>query len=415
MVSGHAAQGTCRLDPDPDGGRGEIGQRYLFHLDDLHRVRVRARRDGALAGLVPGLVQDGLPAVGAEVEDPVHLAADRRDGGADGVGRVEVLRPDDLADAGYPVGNQDAATADGDERAVLLGGLHPVDRLGEHHVGPGQRLGEHPLVAADPGRPARAGRAQGGPPGSDRAVGQRGRRPAEHQGLLRQQVADAARPDADAGRAGGHHGAPAEGDRDQVRHSEVGPDPADLDALSRLPRETVGQHADIGGGAADVGHQRIRHPGEERGAADAVGRAAADGQHRIAQGLVQAHQGAVVLREERHRPQAVRGQRVLHRTGHVAGHPGQGAVQDGGVLPLEQPDRADLVAERGVHVAELALDHLGGQQFMARRDRGEHAGEHDAVGRATDLAEEPRDGVGVERGQFLAVELDPAVHDRGAH
>ena len=58
MVSGHAAQRARRLDPDPDGGRGEVGQRYLFHLDDLHRVRVRARRDGPLAGLVPRLVQD---------------------------------------------------------------------------------------------------------------------------------------------------------------------------------------------------------------------------------------------------------------------------------------------------------------------------------------------------------------------
>jgi hypothetical protein len=415
MIIRHAAQGACRLDPDPDGGRGEVGQRYLFHLDYLHRVRVRARRDGAFAGFVPRLVQDGLPAVGAQVEDPVHLAADRRDGGADGIGRVEVLRPDDLADARYPVGNQDAAAADGDERAVLLGGLHPVDRLGEHHVGPGQRLGQHPLVAAEHVRPARAGQAQGGPPGRHRAVCQRGRCPAEHQRLLRQQVADAARPDAEPGRAVGHHRAPAEGDRDQVRHPEVGPDAADLDALGRLPREAVGQHADIGGGAADVGHQRIGHPGEEGGAADAVGRAAADRQDGIAQGLVEAHQRAVVLREERHRPQAVRGQRGPHRPRHVAGHAGQGAVEDGGVLPLEQPDRADLVAERGVHVAEFALDHLGGEQLVTRRDRGEHAGDRDAVGRAADLAEEPRDGIGVERGQVLAVELDPAVHDRGAH
>ena len=78
-----------------------------------------------------------------------------------------------------------------------------------------------------------------------------------------------------------------------------------------------------------------------------------------------------------------------------------------------RPDRADLVAERQVHLAELALDHLGRLELVARRDRGEHAGDRDAVGLVADLAEEPGDGVGVERGQVLPVELDPAVHDRG--
>ncbi|HTQ91369.1 MAG TPA: hypothetical protein VMK84_17930, partial [Streptosporangiaceae bacterium] len=193
----HAAQGARGLDPDPDRGRGEVGERDLLHLDDPHRLRVGAGRDGPLAGLVARLVEDGLPAVGAEVEDPVHLAADRRDGGADGVGRVEVLRPDDLADAGYPVGNQDAAAADGDERTVLLGGLDPVDRLGEHHVGPGQRLAEQPPVAADPVRAAIAPGAEVRPARRDRAVGQRRRRPAEDQRVALQQVADAARADAD--------------------------------------------------------------------------------------------------------------------------------------------------------------------------------------------------------------------------
>jgi hypothetical protein len=150
VVFWHAAQGACRLDPDPDRRGGEVGQRDLFYLDDLHCFRVRARRDRALASLVPRLIEHGLPAAGSGVEYPVHLAADRRDGGADGVGRVEVLWPDDLADARYPVGNEDAAAADGDQRTVVPGGLHPVDRLCEHHVGPGQRLGEQPPVTADP-------------------------------------------------------------------------------------------------------------------------------------------------------------------------------------------------------------------------------------------------------------------------
>ena len=420
MVLRHAAQGARGLDPHPDRGGGEVGQRDLFHLDNLHRLGVRSRRDRALASFVPRFVEDSLSAVRAVVEYPVHLAADRGDGGADGVGRVEVLGPDDLADARYPVRDQDAATADGDERAVVPGGLHPVDRLGQHHVRPGQRGGEQPQVTADPlravrraaqGRPAQRGPAEGRPPARDRAVRQRGGGPAEGQRLLLQQVADAARPDADVAVVAGHHRAAAERDGDQIRHPEVGADAADLHPLRGFPREPVDQHSEIRGGAAHVDHQRIGDAGEERGAADAVGRAAADREDRVPQGLIQAHQRAVVLREERHRPQAVRVERLPHRAGHVPGHPGQGAVEYRGVLPLDQPDGADLVAERDVHVAELALDHLGGPQFVARRDRGEHAGDGDPVGRAADLAEKPRDGVGVERGQVLAVELDPAVHD----
>ena len=150
-----------------------------------------------------------------------------------------------------------------------------------------------------------------------------------------------------------------------------------------------------------------------KAAPDAVGRAAADREHRVPQRLIQAHQRAVVLGEVRHRLQPVRGERLPHRPGDVAGHPGQGPVEDSGVLPLEQPDRADLVAERNVDLAELTLDHVGGLELMPRRDRSEHAGDRDALGLVADLAEEPGDGVGVQRGQVLPVELDAAFDDRG--
>jgi hypothetical protein len=51
---------------------------------------------------------------------------------------------------------------------------------------------------------------------------------------------------------------------------------------------------------------------------------------------------------------------------------------------------------------------------MPRGYGGEHAGDGDTIGGAADLAEKPRDGVGIERRQFPAVELDAAVHDRGS-
>ncbi len=91
--------------------------------------------------------------------------------------------------------------------------------------------------------------------------------------------------------------------------------------------------------------------------------------------------------------------------------PDEGRVEDGGVLPLEQADRADLVAERDGHLAELALDDLRGEQLVPRRDRREDAGDRDPVAAPGDRAEERGDRVVVERRQVPAVELDPAGHD----
>src|SRR5262249_48875012 len=235
---------------------------------------------------------------------------------------------------------------------------------------------------------------------------------AEDEGLPLEQVTDAARPDPGALRAVGDDAAATQCDGDQVGHPEVGPDATDLYSLGRLPREAVDQHADVGGRTADVNHQRVRAPGEERGPADAVGGPAADGEYGVPQRVVEAHQGAVVLREEPRWLQLMHGERGPHRFGHVAGNPGQRPVEYGGVLPLQQPDRADLVAERDMDLAEFPLDDTGRQQFVPRRDRGEHAGDDDALGGAADLAENPGDGVGVQGGQIPAVELDAAVHDR---
>src|SRR6202034_3308191 len=115
-----SAKGTGGLDADADRGRGQVRQRYLFDLDDLYSGGVRARRDRVLYGLVRGLGEGSLPALGAGGEDAVDLTAHGRDRGADRVRRVEVLRPDDLADARQVVRGEDAAAADRDQGAVAL-------------------------------------------------------------------------------------------------------------------------------------------------------------------------------------------------------------------------------------------------------------------------------------------------------
>src|SRR6185437_11805553 len=100
-----------------------------------------------LAGLLTRFLQHGITAARAGMKYPVNLPADRSDCGADGVRRVEVLRPDDLADARDLVGDEDAAAADRDQRTILSRGLHPVDRVGEHLVRAGQPGAEQVLVA----------------------------------------------------------------------------------------------------------------------------------------------------------------------------------------------------------------------------------------------------------------------------
>src|SRR6185437_4979139 len=104
---------------------------------------------------------DGLPAAGAQVEDPVHVAADRGDGGADRVSCVEVIRADDLADPGDTVGDQDTAAADRDERPRVLGRLDPVNRVAERDVGGAGGVLEKLSVAREPRRVTQPGPARG--------------------------------------------------------------------------------------------------------------------------------------------------------------------------------------------------------------------------------------------------------------
>src|SRR5215472_17811771 len=83
MLLGHAAEGAGSLDSDPHCRAGEIGKRDLFDLDDPHVVRVSSGRNRVFPRLVAGFRQRGGPPLGAEMEDPVHVAADRGDRGAD--------------------------------------------------------------------------------------------------------------------------------------------------------------------------------------------------------------------------------------------------------------------------------------------------------------------------------------------
>src|SRR5919204_202322 len=85
-------------------------------------------------------------------------------------------------------------------------------------------------------------------------------------------------------------------------------------------------------------------------------------------------------------------------TGDLAHDGRQRSVQHGRVLPLEQPNRADVVAEREIDIgSEERSGDLRGAQLVLGRDGREDARERDRVDRARKRLEETRETAGVER------------------
>ena len=248
-----------------------------------------------------------------------------------------------------------------------------------------------------------------GAPGEQRRIGQGGGGAAEGQAL----AADAIAHGVGADLAVADDGAAAHGDGHDVRHAEVRADAADLHVLAGLAREAVDQHADVRGGAAHVDDDGVRPAGQVRGAAEAVRRAGADGENREPQRVLQGHQRAVVLGEEEVGADAAPVQGPLQRARHVPRHAQQGAVEDGGVLSLDQAQGADLVGHGQVDVVAHDLaDHLGGGQLVAVAHRGEDAGDGHRIHRSAERLQEPADLVRVERDDLAAVQLDAAVDHR---
>ncbi len=216
----------------------------------------------------------------------------------------------------------------------------------------------------------------------------------------------------------GDHAAAADRDRHQVGHPEVRPDAADLRRGARLAREAVDEHSDVGRCATDVGDERVVGAAQERRAPDRVGRTRPDRQHRIAQRVVERHQRAVVLGEERRRAQTERLQRPVERSGDVRRHAHERRVEHGRVLTLDQAEGSDLMAERDVDVvAEHPPRDLLGRELVALGHRREHARDRDAVDRPGKRLQEAGERVLVERDDLTAIELDPTGdHDlTGGH
>jgi len=189
---------------------------------------------------------------------------------------------------------------------------------------------------------------------------------------------------------------------------------ADLARQGRLAREAAREHAEVAGGAADVDDYGVARAGEERGAPDRVGGAGADREHGVARRVVDGHQGAVVLREEGVGVEALLGDDRQEGAGHLARDAAERGVEHGRVLAFEQAERADLVAEREGHLADVSAHEVAHLELLLGERGREDAAHGDRVEAAVEGVEEAADGVGVERRDREAVDEVAAARDRGA-
>ena len=151
--------------------------------------------------------------------------------------------------------------------------------------------------------------------------------------------------------------------------------------------------------------------GEERGAADRVGRAAGEGQHREALGVGGVHQRAVVLRQIEARLDAAGVERAAEGVDNELREIAQAGVHDRRVLALQQADAADVARQR----------EMNARQRLLRRCRGACVSHSVLTGLNTEVIATDADALGpdvvgdaeqfvlVERRNLAAVEFVAAV------
>jgi hypothetical protein len=130
----------------------------------------------------------------------------------------------------------------------------------------------------------------------------------------------------------------------------------------------------------------------------------------VAGRVVERHEGAVVLREERRRVEPLLVDDGDQCTGGLAGDAVEGGVEHSGVLALQQAERADLVAERDRHVdPEVIVHERGDLEFLVGERGAEDAAHRDRVEAAVEFVEEAAYAAGIQRRDGVAVDEVPAA------
>src|SRR5215472_1107463 len=407
-LSSELSERAGGLRPNAYGRVGQVGEGNLLDLDDLDSSRVSPCEHGAAAGRGTDRVDGRRAICGGEPHHGLGLTTDVRERGTNRVRNIVVAWPQDVANSWQRIGHQEGAATYGDDWTHRPSRFDPVDAIRKDRVQLTQRPPELPPPGRCQGRVTENG-----------ATCRRGR--------IRQGCRAAAEDHRGFGNAipdtvwpkrrrppvrESKHGAASKSEADEVRHPEVRPDPAELEWRRRLSGETVGYRPYVRRGSSHVYDQAVIESREVRGSSNAVRGPAAGGQDGMVERIVEAHQTAVVLSEEDERLEPVRVEGAAERLGDASGNSPKSGVEHRRVLPLQEADGANFMAQGQVHVAAGHLPHtIGCPQLVLWRDGRKHAHDRDSVDALCDRLHETRDGVLVERRQRATVKLEAATHD----
>src|SRR5207245_2670036 len=178
---------------------------------------------------------------------------------------------------------------------------------------------------------------------------------AKNQGLGGQLVSHAVRPDPEL-TIGPHEAASTETEGQDVRHAEVGPDLSNLNGDGCLAWKTLLENADVTRCAAYVDNRAVEATRQEGRPAHRVRRSGSKCRNRIALGVVDAHQGAVVLAQVHRSLDADLTKGGVESLDDVDREVTEASVHDRRVLALQQTDAADLMRHAHHDARQLALE-----------------------------------------------------------
>src|SRR3989338_1083612 len=138
-------------------------------------------------------------------------------------------------------------------------------------------------------------------------------------------------------------GATTKGSTDDGRHAKVGAHATDVDLGLTEARESIDQQRAFGGCATDVEDHGRRGFGQKGSATGRVGSTGAKGEHWEAACSFGISESAVVSHEKQRRfEQAALYECPLQRSHGLLSQLAERCIEDGGVLPLQKTQRADI-------------------------------------------------------------------------
>jgi len=204
--------------------------------------------------------------------------------------------------------------------------------------------------------------------------------PSEYPGLGREPVADAAWSNRDAVPFRLDDTAPTQAKGEEIGHAEVRPHSPNRNGHSSLAGKTVLQAPNVRGRPTHIHDHRFTQSGQAGGSPDAVRRARGNRENRIVERVRERHEGAVILSQVEvgldpmardSRPKGLHGK---------LDNPDERCIEDGGILTLQQAQRANLVREgERDALPDGFVQNSGGMALMLGVDRGKDGAHRERI------------------------------------